>query len=322
MPPPSPSPSLFARIVDASPPRLSAYLRLIRFEKPNGTLLLFIPCLWGTTFGTSSLAMATHMTSDLWVAAGSVLPPVGLSLLFLTGAFVMRSAGCIINDMWDMQFDRNVARTKGRPIANGDVTQTEAFLYLTAHLVVGLLVCLSLNDAALGTAIPSVFLVAGYPLAKRFTNLPQLVLGFTFNWGILVGFASATGTLSGAVAPVYLAGVVWTLLYDTIYGHQDKKDDIKIGVKSAALYFGEDKRAYYIMGAATGGLLAAGGLLAGYGPCYLVTLGGATAYLAHIIRSTDLQDPRSCWLAFNLNRRFAALVVVAMVVGNLELLLQ
>eukprot|EP00667_Euglena_gracilis_P016827 EG_transcript_17654 len=308
-PPPPPPATLLAKIVAVSPPTLSAYLRLIRFEKSTGTLLLFFPCLWGTAFAMGATAAATPTSAGVVAALGAVLPPADLVALFLVGSFVMRSAGCIINDMWDQQFDTKVERTKSRPIASGEVSQQQAFLYLTLHLFVGLFVCLSLNNAALGVAVPSVLLLAAYPLAKRFTDLPQLVLGLAFNWGILVGFAAVTGSLSSPVAPLYLAGVLWTLLYDTVYAHQDKKDDVMAGVKSAALYIGDRKLPYFAIAAATCSLLAAAGMMAGYGGGYYGALALASAYLARVVHAVDLQNPASCGLAFARNRYFAALVL-------------
>lgn len=197
-PQPSSQPPLYHRSIDP-------YLRLIRFDRPIGTWLLFWPCGW-------SIALA---------AAPGCAPDIGMLALFATGAFVMRGAGCTINDMWDREIDRRVERTRERPLASGELTQLDALVFLAAQLGVGAQVLLQLNGYSIGLGAASLGLVVVYPLMKRVTYWPQLVLGAAFNWGALLGWSAVHGeVLWSACVPLYAAGVCWTIVYDTIYAHQ------------------------------------------------------------------------------------------------------
>ena len=189
-------------LVESAPASVRPYLYLSRVDKPIGTMLLLWPCFWSTA-----------------LAAGSSYPDPQLLLLFSTGSFLMRGAGCTINDMWDEKYDRHVARTVQRPLASGDLTKKQAAVFLVAQLTGGLTVLTSLPHLDycfwLGTAsLPLVFI---YPLMKRYTNWPQLVLGMTINWGALMGYAATHGTLDlSVVGPLYGGSVAWTLIYDTL----------------------------------------------------------------------------------------------------------
>jgi 4-hydroxybenzoate polyprenyltransferase len=200
------------------------YLHLMRFYQPVGTLLLLFPCWWG-------VLAATQNTVNFPLLA-----------LFVIGAFVMRGAGCIINDMWDRKIDAQVERTKHRPLASGAVSMQEAAVFLVIMLSIGAGVLLSLPPVVWEIALYSLPLVVLYPLMKRFFPLPQLFLGLTFNWGVLVGWVAVTGTIDLAPLILYAAAVFWTLGYDTIYACQDIADDKKVGVKSSALTFGRHTR--------------------------------------------------------------------------------
>jgi 4-hydroxybenzoate polyprenyltransferase len=200
------------------------YLHLVRFYQPVGTLLLLFPCWWGVLAATQST------------------PSLPLLILFAMGAFAMRSAGCIINDMWDRKIDAAVERTKYRPLASGAVSMHEAAIVLIVLLCIAAGVLASLPPNTWRIAMYSLPLVALYPLMKRFFPLPQLFLGLTFNWGILVGWVAVKGTLDLPPLILYAAAVFWTLGYDTIYACQDKTDDKKAGIKSSALTFGKHTR--------------------------------------------------------------------------------
>ncbi|KAJ1381039.1 UbiA prenyltransferase family, partial [Ochromonadaceae sp. CCMP2298] len=190
------------------------YLYLARVDKQVGTLLLMWPCFWST-------CLAAPM--------GGV-PDLALLAKFAVGSFVMRGAGCTINDLWDKDFDKHVERTKSRPLASGAISVPQALGFLCAQLTCGLTVLVSLNAETVLLGLLSMPLVVCYPLMKRFTNWPQLVLGLTFNWGALVGWTAVTGpSLLSEALPLYCAGVCWTLVYDTLYGYQDRKDDKRIG---------------------------------------------------------------------------------------------
>jgi len=199
------------------PNKIKPYLYLARVDKPIGTLLLFWPCCW-------SVALAAPM---------GALPDFLLMSKFLLGAFVMRGAGCTINDLWDQDFDRQVERTKTRPLASGALNTQQALLFLGMQLSAGLGVLVTFNTTSIVTGMLSMPLVVAYPLMKRFTYWPQFVLGLTFNWGVWVGWTAVHDAVAySQLAPLYAAGVCWTLVYDTLYGYQDRSDDKKIGKDS------------------------------------------------------------------------------------------
>ncbi|KAE8239868.1 hypothetical protein A4X13_0g8031 [Tilletia indica] len=207
------------------PSRLDPYLRLARMDKPIGTFLLLWPCAWSITLAAQALALPPAV-------------PLWNLLLFSTGALVMRGAGCTINDMWDVRVDRMVERTSLRPIAAGEVTMFQAWCFLGVQLSAGLAVLLNLNWYSIVLGASSLTLVTIYPLMKRITYWPQLVLGLAFNWGALLGWSAVAGSSAWDVTlPIYAGTICWTIVYDTIYAHQDKRDDVKAGVKSTALLF-------------------------------------------------------------------------------------
>ncbi|RLN65076.1 hypothetical protein BBJ29_008293 [Phytophthora kernoviae] len=200
------------------------YIQISRINRPTGTFMLLWPCFW-------SISMA---------APAGQLPDLSLLALFGTGAFIMRSAGCTINDMWDKDFDKQVERTNKRPLAAGKLTYPQAWVFLAGQLSAGLAILLQLNWYSVAMGASSLALVGAYPTMKRFTYWPQAFLGLTFNYGALLGWAAVHGSCEWPVVlPLYAGGVAWTLVYDTLYAHQDKKDDIKIGVRSTALLFGD-----------------------------------------------------------------------------------
>jgi 4-hydroxybenzoate polyprenyltransferase len=209
--------------------KLSLYLQLCRLPQPVGIWLLFWPCSWGI------LAAAKLQQSSWWEIA------VILALCFI-GSVLMRSAGCILNDLWDRKIDAQVARTKHRPLASGMVSVREALIILTLLLGGGLLILLQLPLRVFWLGLLALPLIALYPAMKRLTWWPQLFLGITFNLGVLMGWLMLMPQLEAPAFWLYLAGIFWTLGYDTIYAHQDAADDAKIGVKSTARLFGEATR--------------------------------------------------------------------------------
>lgn len=171
------------------------------------------------------------------------MPDLTMLALFGAGAVIMRGAGCTINDMWDKDIDAKVQRTSTRPLVTKELTQLDAWFFLGGQLGTGLLILLQLNWNSILLGASSLGLVIVYPLMKRVTNWPQLVLGMTFNWGALLGYSAVHGeVLWSACLPLYAAGVCWTIIYDTIYAHQDRVDDLIVGVKSTALRFGNDTK--------------------------------------------------------------------------------
>jgi 4-hydroxybenzoate polyprenyltransferase len=208
-----------------APARLRPYLRLARIERPIGWWLLLLPCWW-------SAALAA-------VAAGQPWPNPLHILLFLIGAVAMRGAGCTYNDIVDRDLDTRVERTRQRPIPSGQVTLKGALAFLALQGVIGLLVLLQFNAFAIATGFASLGIVALYPFMKRFFWMPQIVLGFAFAWGALMGWAAAFGSLSWAAILLYVGSIAWVVGYDTIYALQDIEDDEIAGIKSSARFFGE-----------------------------------------------------------------------------------
>src|SRR5579872_2895128 len=198
------------------------YLLLARVDRPIGAWLLFLPGLWGILLAGPPAAEA-----------------IRLILLFAIGSVVMRSAGCVVNDLWDRDLDRQVARTAGRPLASGMLRPRHALIFLAILLLAGLLILLQLNRLAQLLGAASLLLVALYPLAKRVTWWPQLMMGFTFGFGAPLGYAAGAGHLGAAWATLYAAAILWDLGFDTIYAHQDREDDALVGIGSTARLFGE-----------------------------------------------------------------------------------
>ena len=279
------------------------YARLARLDRPIGTWLLYLPCLWGLALG--------------WQAAR---PPaeemLRLVALFGIGAIVMRGAGCTVNDLLDRDLDRRVARTATRPIASGEVTPRQALLFLAAQLAVGLAILLQLNQVSWLLGVLVLGLVFSYPLAKRVTDWPQAVLGLTFNWGALLGYAAVTGTLAPAAAVAYAAGFFWTLGYDTIYAHQDREDDAIVGVRSSALALGPRTGpalvAFYAVAVA---LLAVAAWSAGLGPWTYAGLAALAVHFGWQVATVDIDDPKRCLAVFRSNRDAGLIVALAIVLG-------
>lgn len=278
----------------------SPYGRLMRLDKPIGTHLLFLPTAWGIT-----------------VAAASVGDAASLCALTYGGAVIMRGAGCTMNDLWDQDIDQEVERTRSRPLAAGEISVPAGFAFLGLQLSAGLGVLLSLSNYAICVGAPSVIPVLLYPLAKRVTDYPQAVLGLTINWGALVGYAAAADALAAPAFWFYGAGWCWTMIYDTIYAHQDKVDDARIGVRSSALALaGGTKPALGVLAVAKVGLLTAAGLSAGLSAPYFGGVGLVGAHLVRQIIVTDLDSPEQCLKAFVSNSSTGALLWAAIAAGR------
>ena len=258
-----------------------------------------------------------------------------LIALFGVGAFAMRGAGCTINDLWDRDIDRQVERTRLRPLASGALSPPQALAFLGAQLSAGLGVLLSLPPPAVALGLASTPLFTLYPLAKRLTDWPQLVLGLTFNWGALMGSTAVHGACDWPVAlPLYGAGVCWTLVYDTIYAHQDKADDARVGVRSTALRFGGDSRRWlsaFAVGTvgslvlvgvaatatATAATASGGGVAPLSLPAYGAGVAGGAAHLAWQLRTVDFDSRADCLRKFQSNHHFGAIIFAALAAGRL-----
>ena len=203
--------------------KINLFVELIRLKKPIGFMLLFWPCAWGLTIAYNF--------------SGEIKTFVIYLILFLSGAILMRSAGCIINDIADRKFDKKVNRTKNRPIATGAISVTEGFMYSSFLCLLAFIVLIQFNFMTIILAMFSMPLAFTYPLMKRYTYWPQLFLGITFNYGLILGWTSITGQINIVPLILYSGAIFWTLGYDTIYGYQDINDDEIIGVKSTSIKF-------------------------------------------------------------------------------------
>src|SRR6201985_2188370 len=211
--------------VDTTAPSWSRpYLRLARFDRPIGSWLLLMPCWWSAALSAGVAHRLDRLPLDV--------------LLFFIGAFVMRGAGCTWNDITDRDLDAKVERTRSRPIPAGQVSVTQALVFLIAQALIGLAVLLQFNRFAVATGIASLLIVAIYPFMKRITWWPQIVLGLAFSWGALMGFAVTFGRIEPAALWLYAGSIGLVIGYDTIYAHQDAEDDALIGIKSTARLFG------------------------------------------------------------------------------------
>jgi len=280
--------------------RLELYLRLMRADKPIGSFLLLWPTLWA-----------------LWLA-GEGRPDGGIVLIFLAGVFVMRSAGCVINDYADREFDPHVARTRERPLAAGLVTPGEALGLFFVLCFVALVLVLQLNALTRWLSLVAVFLAASYPFMKRLTQLPQVYLGVAFGWSVPMAWAAQTGALPPLAWLLLLANVCWTVAYDTLYAMVDREDDLAIGVKSTAILFGNhDRLITGLLHLASLGLLAGVGVLGGRGGFYFGGLFAALLFALYQQWLVAGREPQRCFRAFLNNTWFGAAVFTGLLLDYL-----
>ena len=261
--------------------RAGEYARLMRLHRPIGAFLLLWPTLWA-----------------LWIAAEGP-PPPAILIVFVLGVWVMRAAGCVINDYADRDLDPQVERTRDRPLAIGTVQPREALLLFALLMLVALGLVLTLNRATVALAAAAAVLAIVYPFLKRVTHLPQIWLGVAFGWGIPMGFAAVTGSVPPVGWALLLANVLWAVAYDTMYAMADRPDDLRAGSRSTAILFGSADRAMIgVFQVATLAVLAAIGWRLGLGPAWYAGLGAATClglHHQHLIRERDRRD---CFRAF------------------------
>lgn len=285
------------------------YARLSRLERPIGWWLLLWPCLW-----SMMLALAVEpAAADL--SPGTILR---YWLAFWLGAVAMRGAGCTYNDIVDHKIDKMVERTRSRPLPSNQVTRKKAWIWLAIQLLVGLVALLQFNSYTILLGFSSLIVVAIYPFMKRITHWPQLVLGLAFSWGALVGWTAIAGVLALAPVLLYLAAIVWTIGYDTIYAHQDKEDDIMIGVKSTALLFADNTKAW-LMGFYTivVVLAAASFIAAGVAWPAFVGLGMAAMHMGWQIRILDINNADQCLSLFKSNTQIGWILAAGLLAAIL-----
>lgn len=283
------------------PRTLLPYALLGRFDRPIGSWLLFLPGLWSIALAAQTFYLG------LW-----------LVLLFGVGAVVMRGAGCVVNDLWDRKLDAAVERTRGRPLASGILKPADALAFLALLCAIGLLILSLLDRPAQTLGAVSLIPAVLYPLAKRVTWWPQVVLGIAFGWAAPMGYAAAAGTLAWPALPLYLAAIFWILGYDTIYAHQDREDDALIGVKSTARLFEHNTRTLLALCYSATILLVALAMaltrlhLIGY-----VLLGLPAALLARQIVLLDIDNPALCLKLFKSNREVGLAIGFAILIGQI-----
>ncbi|VAW80276.1 4-hydroxybenzoate polyprenyltransferase [hydrothermal vent metagenome] len=279
---------------------MTLYARLMRLDKPIGIYLLLWPTLWA-----------------LWIA-GEGKPDLLVLGVFVLGVVLMRSAGCVINDYADRNIDPHVARTCKRPVASGEVTPREALILFGVLCMLAFALVLLMNPLTVYLSFVAVALAALYPFMKRYTNLPQVVLGAAFGWAVPMAFAAQTGEVPRVAWLLFVATVLWTTAYDTMYGMVDREDDLKIGVKSTAILFGESDRVVIavLQLLALGALVLAGqaASLDGYYYFGLALAAGLVLYQQYLIRE---REPVACFKAFLNNHWFGAAVFSGIVLAYL-----
>jgi 4-hydroxybenzoate polyprenyltransferase len=273
--------------------RLTLYERLMRLDKPIGTLLLLWPTLWA-----------------LWLASDGG-PEARIVWIFALGTLLMRSAGCVMNDLADWRYDAHVERTRNRPLATGTVSRREAWILASALTLAAFGLVLSLNRLTVLLSFVALGLAASYPLTKRFLAIPQAYLGIAFGFGIPMGYAAILGTIPAEGGWLLLANVFWAVAYDTEYAMVDRDDDLHIGIKTAAITLGRyDVLAVMVCYGVMLTLLAGIGLQRGLGLVYYLGLAAGAAVMTHHYRLIRGRDREACFKAFNQNNWVGAIIFV------------
>ncbi|MFM7083766.1 MAG: 4-hydroxybenzoate octaprenyltransferase [Hyphomicrobium sp.] len=277
------------------------YLRLMRLDRPIGTWLLLYPCWWSVLLA-NMIPPRMETTTLVW-----------LLLLFAGGAVTMRGAGCAYNDFIDRDFDAKVTRTANRPIASGQISHKQTVILIFVLSMIGLGILLQLNQFSIILGASSTLLVLVYPFMKRVTNWPQLFLGLVFNWGALLGWSAVKGDLSVSAFALYVGAVLWTIGYDTIYAHQDAKDDVMLNLKSTALRFGEKSATwvggFYFVAVVCWGIA---GLLADAQSVFFLSLLLVGLQFVWQVFSFDPKDPAKCLQCFRSNKYVGAALFIGL----------
>ncbi|MDI6026673.1 4-hydroxybenzoate octaprenyltransferase [Corticibacterium sp. UT-5YL-CI-8] len=285
------------------------YAQLARWDRPIGWVLLLWPCWWSAALAASAYARPTDSLLSL-------LPSPWYLFLFLVGAIAMRGAGCTYNDIVDEDIDAKVDRTRSRPLPSGQVSKKQAWAFLVAQALIGLLVLVQFNSFAILLGISSLAVVAAYPFMKRITNWPQLVLGLAFSWGALMGWAAEFGDIDGPAIVLYIGSILWVIGYDTIYAHQDREDDALVGVHSTARLFGDNTKSWLI--GLYGGALMCFAVAFAAAEAPMPALAGLIAAGAHMMRQIavlDIDDPDQCLKLFKSNGQVGWMIFLGLLGG-------
>jgi 4-hydroxybenzoate polyprenyltransferase len=281
-----------------APAKARPYLRLARLDRPIGSWLLLMPCWWSV--GLTGMAQG-HSPNGWHI------------VLFFVGAFAMRGAGCTWNDLVDRNLDGLVERTRSRPIPSKQVTVAQATLFMAAQALIGFLVLIQFNRFTVLTGLASLLVVVIYPFMKRVTYWPQIFLGLAFSWGALMGWPAAFGRLDWPALVLYAGAISWVIGYDTIYAHQDREDDLLIGIKSTALLFGQRTALMLtIFYAVAVVLIGIAGFMAGGGWIFLAGLIAFAVQLGSQVVRLDIDDSAHCLMLFRSNRDAGLILFAAM----------
>jgi len=286
--------------------QLNLFIELTRLKKPIGYMLLFWPCIWGLT-----LVYDFSQNKNIYFF---------YLILFFLGAILMRSAGCIVNDVLDRKFDKLVVRTKNRPIASGKISVKLSLFYAAILCLLAFIVLINFNFFTILLALASMPLAFTYPLMKRYTYWPQLFLGVTFNYGLILAWTSISGSLNPIPIIFYIGAIFWTLGYDTIYGYQDIKDDEIIGLKSTSIKFkGKAKIFLIICYSFLLISLSTGGYLMNFSLYYFLFLLIPFIHLfLYQIKNFNLKNPDICLKIFKSNNLFGLLILINIFIGKIS----
>ena len=284
--------------------QLNLFIELIRLKKPIGFMLLFWPCAWGLTLAYD---FSNNLKTYFFY----------LTLFFL-GSVLMRSAGCIVNDILDKEFDKKVSRTKNRPIASEKISIKLGLTYVAFLCFIALLILLNFNTFTIILAIGSMPLAFSYPLMKRYTYWPQFFLGITFNYGLILGWVSITNQIELVTIILYIGAIFWTLGFDTIYGYQDIKDDEIIGVKSTSIKFKRNPKLFlticYSIFAVS---LITTGFFMNFSSTFYLSLSIPILHLfMYQIYSLDFKDPKNSLKIFKTNNLFGVIILFNILIGK------
>ncbi|MDA8841432.1 4-hydroxybenzoate octaprenyltransferase [Candidatus Pelagibacter bacterium] len=284
--------------------QLNLFIELTRLKRPIGYMLLFWPCAWGLTLAYD---FSKNLNDYFFYL-----------LLFFLGSILMRSAGCIVNDISDKEFDKKVSRTKNRPIASNQVSIKLGIFYTLILCLLALLVLINFNNLTILLALGSMPLAFTYPLMKRFTYWPQLFLGITFNYGLVLGWTAIQGEINTVAIIFYFGAIFWTLGYDTIYGFQDIKDDEIIGVKSTSIKFKKKPKLFlttcYLIFIIS--LILVGIYMKLNTMFYFFILIPATHLFFYQIHNFNFKDPKNCLKIFKSNNFFGAIILCNILIGK------
>jgi 4-hydroxybenzoate polyprenyltransferase len=264
------------------------YLELIRFFQPTGFILLFLASSFGIIFALHDQNFNLEI--------------LRVTILFLIGSFIMRSAGCIINDIIDRDFDKKVARTNNRPITSGKISVPKALIFLAILLSIGLFIILQFNKLTIFLGLTSVIFIIFYPFCKRFTYYPQFILGITFNFAILMSYGAIKNEINLSIILLYFVGVIWTIIYDTIYGFSDIEDDLKVGIKSTSIKFSKNpKLILIILGLIKISLLSIVIAINNFYQAKFFMILLYLLFFIYQIKSLDISNKEQCFKSFKIN---------------------